>query len=150
MVTRVAVKRLGWVTQPRMSLYSATFGLLAAIYALGDHQDIAEGLLLVAIVCYVASFVGAARVRKICLDHYLSTPDQVYTIDDDGVSIHDEQTDVRVRWGHFDAAFETPTYFVLRHCANAIGLPKRAFAETDLAAVRAEITARMTLTPATA
>lgn len=130
-----------------MFWYSANLGLFAAVFALGGERADAIVLLAASAVCYAAAFVAARRTRAMLADGCLTGAESVFTVDDDGVSIHDEQGSLRVRWAHFESAFETPTLFLLRHHANAVALPKRAFSPSDLVAVRDAISSRMKLTP---
>jgi hypothetical protein len=143
----VTAKRLGWLTQPKMFFYSATFALIATAYALTGDRTAAELLFVAACLCYVAAFVAYGRTKKILSDHILSGGERAFTLDSDGVSVSDADSNVRIGWTHYDAAFETPAHFVLRHCAIATTLPKRAFAEGDVGSVRSAIASRIPLLP---
>ncbi len=140
----VTSRRLGF-TQAKAFRYSALVGI-AGFFDTTNWSAVSIAFGVVAIALYAGAFWIGNRTSKICADHDVGV-EQQYLVGEDGVTIREVDSEARYGWSHFDAAFESPTVFALRHGIASVILPLRAFSSNDVSRVRALISTHLTIAP---
>lgn len=135
--------RVGFFNQPRMLLYAALAGMLAAVFAVEGYRRLPTVLLVLCVALFGLAILAGMRTTRILGEGYGHGQERELAIGADGVTVTEPGLSVAYRWSRFERALEGRDHLVLLAGPGAVVLPKRAFAEGELARVRELIAATL-------
>ena len=147
MLLRAARTHVGFFNQGRLLLYSAGASWIAAILAYDGSHRTTLLFLALSVALFVAALLAGGRMRRAFGARHGHGQERDIAVDEAGVTVAEPAMRVEYGWSRFDRAFEGRDYFVLHSAADSVALPKRAFADEDLARVRAAIAQRLKIEP---
>jgi YcxB-like protein len=144
---RASRARIGFVNQPRLLLYCAVVAMLAAILAIESYRRAPLVLLAVALLLFGLAIVAGLRTTRSVATSYGHGQEREIAVGADGVSVRETGMSVAYDWSRFDRALEGAQHLVLFAGPGIVVVPKRAFADGDVARVRELIAAKLPLRP---
>lgn len=144
-VMRASRARLGFFNQPRMLLYCAVVGLIAASEALVGNRVASIYLFWLGLALFAAAVFAGFRTSRSLSTSFGRGQEREIVLDEDGITVRDPGKTLWEAWSAFDRAFEAPKHFVLLAGPGIVVVPKRAFAANDLERIRAVIASRLVL-----